>query len=97
MQEHRDLEIYTPSTLRKATRCSNDSELYEIVKYFSGAYSNLFNVKYCYYQDESQLDIHRDEFMNFYENNIEPVDINGSEIDDFDPDNLSFYCVINDE
>ena len=96
-QHHDNYEIYTPSTLRQATHCKNDKELYEVISFFSGGYSNLFDVKYCYYQDAEQLDIRKDEFINFIENRIEPVDKNGMDIDDFDPENLSFYCVISHE
>lgn len=92
-----DYSIYTPATLRKAMHTSNDNELLAAVQYFSGGYSKLFDVKYCYYLENDPIDIARDEFFNYLNKKIEPVDINGSEIDDFDPDNLSFYCVISDE
>ncbi|KLV75789.1 hypothetical protein SK37_04107 [Citrobacter sp. MGH109] len=88
------IEIYTPATLRKATHCKNDDDLYQVVQYFSGGYSKLFDVKYCYYQERQQLEIRKEEFLSYIEMKIEPVDKDGVQIEDFDPDNLSFYCVI---
>jgi hypothetical protein len=89
--------MYTIPMLREATKCTDDEALFEIVQYFSGGNSRLFNIKYCYYQDRDILDIDPIEFSSYYQEDIEPVDLNGNEIEDFNPAYLSFYCLINYE
>ncbi len=91
-----ELDIYTIHTLQIATQAKKTSDLLEIVRFFSGGNSNLFEIKYCYEMvDNERIDIHQDEYNNFMTNNEVPVNDNGVEIEDFDPKYLSFYCLVN--
>jgi len=95
IQNNEELQIYTVPTLKKATGLENDGELFNLVRYFGGGHSRLFNIYYCYYSGTDFLRINGDEFQNYLRESITPVDENGNEIEDFDPRNLSFYCLIN--
>lgn len=90
-----ELDIYTIHTLKNATKISNLSELYEIVRFFSGGNSNLFEVKYIYEGEDGDIAIPYEEYARFIANNEIPVDENGCEIEDFDPKYLTFYCLVN--
>lgn len=95
IQKNEGLQIYTVPTLKDATGLENDGELLNLVRYFGGGHSRLFNIHYCYYVGTDFLRINGDEFQNYLKKSIYPVDENGNEIEDFDPKNLSFYCLIN--
>ncbi|MFJ5162199.1 hypothetical protein ACIP6T_23805 [Pantoea sp. NPDC088449] len=95
IQDNEELQIYTVPTLKEATGLQNDGELIDLVRYFGGGHSRLFSIHYCYYVGTDFLRINEDEFQNYLKESIEPVDENGNEIEDFDPRNLSFYCLIN--
>lgn|GEM_PF-3063475 len=88
--------LYTVPVLRTAIKTENPEDVFRVVQFFSSEYSNLLEVKYCYEHDNNELiEIHRDEYKNYLRNNIEPVTINGEEIEDFNPKYLSFYCLVN--
>lgn len=91
-----ELDIYTIHTLKIATQVQKTSDLLEIVRFFSGGNSNLFEIKYCYItSDNERINIPQDEYNNFIINNEVPMNDNGVEIEDFDPKYLSFYCLVN--
>lgn len=91
-----ELDIYTIHTLKIATQVQKTSDLLEIVRFFSGGNSNLFEIKYCYItSDNERINIPQDEYNNFIINHEVPMNDNGIEIEDFDPKYLSFYCLVN--
>ncbi|HGE8329478.1 TPA: hypothetical protein ACXIJH_001297 [Serratia marcescens] len=95
IENNQSINLYTIPVLREATKCLDDHYLLDIVQYFGGGNSRLFTIHYCYYQESDLLDIDPVEFKEYQLNKIEPVDINGNEIEDFNPNYLSFYCLIN--
>ncbi|MDT3636968.1 hypothetical protein ROM51_00010 [Cronobacter sakazakii] len=91
-----DRILYTFPVLRAAIKTENPEDVLRVVQFFSSEYSNLLEVKYCYENENNQLvEIHEDEYKNYLRNNIEPVTVNGEEIEDFNPKYLSFYCLVN--
>ncbi|WP_395304221.1 hypothetical protein [Enterobacter sp. ECC-019] len=93
-----DLErnIYTIPVLRKAIKTDSYEHLLKVVQFFSSNTSCLFDVKYCYELENMEYeDIQADEYTNYILYGTEPVTANGSEIEDFNPKYLSFYCIIN--
>ncbi len=91
-----DRNVYTIPVLRKAIKTDNYEHLLRVVQFFSSNTSCLFNVKYCYELENMEFeDIQADEYTNYILNGVEPVTANGSEIEDFNPKYLSFYCIIN--
>lgn len=88
--------LYTVPVLRAAIKTDNSEDILRVVQFFSSEYSNLLEVKYCYEHENNELiEIHQDEYKNYLRNNIEPVTVNGEEIEDFNPKYLSFYCLVN--
>jgi hypothetical protein len=85
-------EIYTIPLLQQAIKTTNNDDLVKVVQFFSGGGSKFFDIKYCYEQEDRQyIEIPSEEYNNYILNAEEPVDMNGMEIDDFNPKYLSFY------
>ncbi|CQH45379.1 Uncharacterised protein [Yersinia enterocolitica] len=96
VEEHIDSDIYTIPLLRQAIRTDNNNDLLKVVQFFSGGGSGLFDIKYCYENENREYsEIPTEEYNNYILKNIDPVDTNGKEIEDFNPKYLSFYCLLN--
>lgn len=94
----KDIErsLYTVPVLRMAIKTEDQRDILRVVQFFSSECSNLFEVKYCYELENMEyVEIHEDEYRNYVRNDIEPVTIDGDEIEDFNPKYLSFYCLVN--
>lgn len=99
INDHRHISYYPITRLREASRCRNDEQLLNIVKYFCGAHSRLFKITYCYYdQDSEEHPITTEGYFDALINGKVPVSLKtGREIEYFDDKNISFYCKLNVE
>ncbi|GCW61575.1 hypothetical protein HmCmsJML116_03831 [Escherichia coli] len=99
IDENRQISYYPIKRLRQASNCINDEQLLNIVKYFCGAHSRLFEITYCYYDEDSEEHpITAQGYFDALLNGIVPVSLKtGREIEDFDDKNISFYCKLNVE
>jgi hypothetical protein len=88
-------DLYTIPVLRTAIKTDKNEHLLKVVQFFSGGGSKIFNLKYCYELDNMEyVEIAFDEYNNYILHGVEPVTIDGNEIEDFNPKYLSFYCLI---
>ncbi|AZQ80768.1 MULTISPECIES: hypothetical protein [Enterobacteriaceae] len=92
-----DKSYYPIKVLREASRCESDADLLKLVRYFCGAHSKLFNINYCYYDfDNEEVPISAECYYKALIKGIAPISLDsGREIDDFDVNNISFYCILN--
>lgn len=99
IQNNYDKNYYPINVLRQAAGCESDSDLLKLVRYFCGAHSKLFNITYCYYDfDGEEIPISAECYYNALISDISPISLlSGREIDDFDVNNISFYCILNVE
>lgn len=97
IQNNIDKNYYPIKVLRQASGCESDLDLLKIVRYFCGAYSKLFNITYCYYDfDGEEVPISAECYYNALISGTSPISLlSGREIDDFDINNISFYCILN--
>ncbi|HCT8909993.1 TPA: hypothetical protein OUA92_000951 [Enterobacter hormaechei] len=96
IENNHDRSLYTLPLLRKAIKTENLNDILKVVQFFTSDLSELFEIKYCYEQENMEyVEIHVDEYRGYIQDKIEPVTIDGAEIENFNPKYLSFYCLIN--
>lgn len=97
VDDNRNISFYPIRKLREASQCVTDEQLLHIVKYFCGAHSKLFKITYCYYDyDDKEVPITAEGYFNALLTGVAPISIiSGREIEDFDKNNISFYCNLN--
>lgn len=91
LKKNPNITYFSISTIKRVSNTSDVDDVLSIVEFFS----EILDIEYIYLTYDDELKISKESYFNTILHNTPPIDmLSGLYIEDFNIDNLSFYCTI---